>query len=111
MSNFIKNIDNSKVLVLKELVKYDENKVVSLTLSQNDAISITVFAFAQGEGLSTHTAPGDALVNVLDGEAEITINGVLHFLKAGECIVMPAGIPHSLEAKKAFKMLLTIVKK
>jgi len=107
----IKNISFSEPHVLVNLVDYGEGRVVSRTLAQNKGVSITLFAFDVGEGLSTHSAPGDALVQILDGEAEIKIGGEGVMAKAGEVVVMPADVPHSLDARKPFKMLLTVVKK
>jgi quercetin dioxygenase-like cupin family protein len=106
---FIKNIEVSKTLELANLVDYQPGKVVSLTFAQNEALSLTLFAFAQGEGVSTHSAPGDAMVYILDGEAEVTIGSDKMIAKQGEVVVMPANIPHGLEAVKNFKMLLTVV--
>ncbi len=71
---------------------------------------MTLFAFDAGEGISTHAAPGDAMVYVLDGEAQITIGGAAHTVPAGSAIIMPAGIPHAVQARTPFKMLLTVVK-
>lgn len=107
----IKNISFSEPHVLVNLVDYGEGRVVSRTLAQNKGVSITLFAFDVGEGLSTHSAPGDALVQILDGEAAIKIGGEDVTAKAGEVVVMPADVPHSLDARKPFKMLLTVVKK
>jgi len=109
--NLIKNINFSEALALNELVNYEEGRVVSRTLAQNPGVSITLFAFASGEGLSTHSAPGDALAHILDGEAAIRIDDQDIIVKAGEATVMPADIPHSLKAEKPFKMMLTVVKK
>ncbi|QJW47425.1 cupin domain-containing protein [bacterium BFN5] len=107
---FIKNIDFGKALNLASLVDYQAGRVVSLTLVQNDTVSLTLFAFSQGEAISTHSAPGDALVYILDGETEITIGGETVTARAGETVVMPANIPHGLEAVANFKMLLVVVK-
>jgi quercetin dioxygenase-like cupin family protein len=106
---FIKNIEISKALNLANLVDYQPGKVVSLTFAQNEALSLTLFAFAQGEAISTHSAPGDAMVYILDGETEITIGDQKIIAHKGEVVVMPANIPHGLEASKNFKMLLTVV--
>lgn len=106
----MKNIGISEVLKLEELVDYQEGRVISRTLSQIPQVSVTLFAISQGEGISAHTAPGDALVQVLDGEAEITIGENTYNVKAGESIVMPEGVPHALEARRQFKMLLTLIK-
>lgn len=107
----MKNIAFSKVLNLEEMVNYQEGQVVSRTIAQLPTVSITLFALYEGEGISSHTAPGDAMVQILDGEAEITIGDQIFTVKAGETIVMPADIPHALEAKESFKMLLTVVKR
>lgn len=107
---FIKNIDFSKGLDLAGLVDYQPGRVVSLTLVQNEALSMTLFAFAKGEGVSTHSAPGDAMVYIIDGQAEITIGGEKLAAAAGQTVVMPADIPHGLEATEDFKMLLILVK-
>jgi quercetin dioxygenase-like cupin family protein len=110
-TTLIKNITFSEPHILMNLVNYEEGRVVSRTLAQRDGISLTLFAFAAGEGLSTHSAPGDAMVQVLDGEASINIGGKNVAAKTGEVVVMPADVPHSLQAEKPFKMLLTVVKK
>ncbi len=107
---FIKNIDFGKALDLAGLVDYQPGRVVSLTLVQNEALSMTLFAFAKGEGVSTHSAPGDAMVYIIDGQAEITIGGEKLAAAAGQTVVMPADIPHGLEATENFKMLLILVK-
>jgi quercetin dioxygenase-like cupin family protein len=109
--DLIKNIEKSHVHAMSELVEYSPNKVVSRTLAQNSSLSLTVFAFAAGEGLSTHSAPGDAMVQVLEGQARITIDGKAFVLDAGQTIVMPADIPHAVDADQPFKMLLIVVKK
>ena len=83
--------------------------MVSRTLAQGKPVSITLFAFEEGEEISSHSSSGDALVYLLDGQAEITVGGEKFNLKKGETIVMPAGIPHALNAVKQFKMLLIVV--
>ena len=111
MSNeFIKNIEHRQVLELVNLVEYEKGKVSSITLVQKPGVGITVFAFDEGEGVSTHAAPGDAMVVVLDGEAVITIDGKEYNVKSGQTIVMPANVPHAVKAATRFKMLLTVVK-
>jgi quercetin dioxygenase-like cupin family protein len=105
---FIKNIAFGEALTLESLVEYQEGRVVSLTLVQNDAMSMTLFAFAQGEGISTHSAPGDALVYIIDGQAKITIGDKSIDAKAGQTIVMPSNVPHGLDATENFKMLLVV---
>ena len=106
----IKNIPISEVVNLSGLVEYQTGQVVSRTLAQNSSVSVTLFAFAAGEGLSTHTASGDALVHVLDGEALITIDTQEMTVPAGQAVVMPANIPHAVTAPTDFKMLLVIIK-
>ena len=96
---------------LSDLVKYQENAVVSSEIIKEDAGTVTVFAFDKGQGLSEHTAPFDALVNIIDGRAEVSISGKLFTVKEGEMIVMPANKPHSLKAMEKFKMLLVMIKK
>lgn len=107
----IKNVEHATPICLKELVEYDDGKVASMTLAQENGVGITVFAFDAGEGVSTHAAPGDAMVQILEGQAEITIDGTKHILNEGEIIIMPAGIPHAVKAVTRFKMILTVVKK
>jgi len=96
---------------LSDLVKYQENAVVSSEIIKKDAGTVTVFAFDKGQGLSEHTAPFDALVNIIDGRAEVSISGNLFTVKEGEMIIMPANKPHSLKAVEKFKMLLVMIKK
>lgn len=92
------------------LLSYQDGAVVSRTLVKKKAGTVTLFAFDAGEGLSEHTAPFDALVHLLDGEAEIIISGASHHLRAGEMILMPANAPHALKATQRFKMMLTMIK-
>ena len=96
---------------LSDLVKYQENAVVSSEIIKKDAGTVTVFAFDKDQGLSEHTAPFDALVNIIDGRAEVSISGKLFIVKEGEMIIMPANKPHSLKAVEKFKMLLVMIKK
>ena len=105
----MKNISQAEVLVLKDQIAYQEGQVVSKTLAQNDAVSITLFSFDKGEEISTHESGGDAFVTCLDGVGKITIDGKEHQLQAGESIVMPAGHPHAVYGQEAFKMLLVVV--
>ncbi len=99
-----------KVEVIKGMVEYQEGAIVSRTIIDKPQGTVTLFAFAEGEGLSEHTTPYDALVQVMDGEVEITIGGKAFHLGEGEMIVMPADIPHALRALGRFKMLLVMVK-
>ena len=105
----IKNMEQTAVLTLKEQVAYQPGQVVSKTLAQNEAVSVTLFAFEKGEEIGTHDSRGDAMVTVLDGVGEFTVGGVKHVCKAGEALVMPATIPHAVYAVERFKMLLTVV--
>ena len=109
MSAKMKNISQAEVLVLKEQIAYQEGQVVSKTLAQNNALSITLFSFAKGEEISTHASGGDAMVTCLDGTGKITIDGREYILREGESIVMPAGHPHAVYGEEAFKMLLVVV--
>ncbi len=93
-----------------ELVAYQEGAIVSRTLLNKKTGTVTLFAFDKGESLSEHTAPFDALVSILDGEAEVTIGGTVNRLKAGEMIIMPADVTHALLASSRFKMLLTMIR-
>ena len=107
--HFIKNIDFTKVIEMESLVDYQEGRVVSRTLAQSKPLSITLFAFDKGEEISSHSSGGDAMVYLLDGEAEITIGEEKFNVKKGETIVMPSGVPHALLATEKFKMFLVVV--
>ncbi|MFA5098082.1 MAG: cupin domain-containing protein [Candidatus Margulisiibacteriota bacterium] len=106
---YIKNIDTEAALELEGLVSYQKGQIVSKTLAQNGSVSLTLFAFDEGEEISSHESDGDAMVIALDGEGLITIGGKEHLLEKGKTIVMPAKIPHAVHAKKPFKMLLIVV--
>ena len=99
-----------EVLRLTNLVAYQEGSVVSRQVIKETGGNVTVFAFAAGQGLSEHTAPFDALVHILDGEADVSIAGTRYRLAAGDAIVLPAGRPHALDAVTAFKMALTMIR-
>ena len=105
----MKNYDIATVLTMQEQVAYQPGQVVSKTLAQNDAVSVTLFAFDKGEEISTHESGGDALVLCLDGEGRITVDGVEHILHEGESILMPARHPHAVFGQERFKMLLVVV--
>ena len=109
MNGILKNIQKKEVLVHKEQIQYQDEQIVSKTLIQNQAVSLTLFAFEKGEEISTHSSEGDAMVTVLEGIAKITIDGVEFLVKEGETIVMPANIPHAVYGQQRFKMLLTVV--
>ena len=105
----MKNISKAEVLKLKDQIAYQEGQVVSRTLAQNDAVSVTLFSFDQGEEISSHKSGGDAFVTCLDGVGRVTIDGVAYELHEGDSIVMPAGHPHAVYGKARFKMLLVVI--
>lgn len=96
--------------ILKDLVDYQNESVVSRTLIKKDTGTVTLFAFTKDQGLSEHTAPFDAMVNILEGKAEITISGTPIIVEAGQMIIMPANDPHALKAIEDFKMMLTMIR-
>jgi len=106
---FIKNIDHEKVLNLAAQITAAPGQIVSKTLAQNKAVSLTLFAFSKGEEISTHDSTGDAMVHVIEGVGQFTVDGVEHICKAGDVLVMPAKKPHAVFAKEDFKMLLTVI--
>lgn len=106
--SILKNIVAKEVLHLADQIDYAAGQVVSKTLIQNEGIGLTLFAFSKGEGISTHESRGDALVQVLDGKGEVTIDGEKYVLEAGQTIVMPANHPHAVFGVENFKMLLTV---
>ena len=101
---------SAKVESLGELLEYQDSSIVSRVLLKNKGGTVTLFAFDMGEGLSEHTAPFEALVFVIDGEAEVEIAGRAYSVKAGETITLPANIPHAVKAATRFKMLLTMIR-
>lgn len=109
MNTKIKNINQAQVVLLKDEISYQKGQVVSKTLAQNSALSITIFSFDKGEEISTHKSGGDAFVTCLDGVGKITIDDKEYILKKGESIVMPANHPHAVYGEEAFKMLLVVV--
>ncbi len=100
----------SEILNLVSMVEYNMGAIVSRQVTKSEGGNITLFAFDKDQELSEHTTPFDALVQILDGEAEIRIAGIPFQLRAGDSILMPANVPHALRAVKAFKMLLTMIK-
>lgn len=100
----------SQIFHLVNLIEYQEGSVVSRQISKTEAGNITLFAFDSDQGLSEHTAPYDALVHILDGNAQVMISGVAFELKTGEAIILPANEPHALKAGTRFKMLLTMIR-
>jgi quercetin dioxygenase-like cupin family protein len=105
-----KGLSGAGVAKAAGLVNYQDGAVVSRELVKKPTGNVTIFAFDEGQGLSEHTAPFDALVQILEGDAEITIAGQSHQLQGGEMILMPAGQPHALKALKRFKMILTMIR-
>lgn len=101
----------SEILHMADLVAYNDGSVVSRQITKAEAGNVTLFAFDQDQELSEHTAPYDALLHVLDGEAEVKVSGKPFHLKAGDAIIMPANEPHAIKALARFKMLLTMIRK
>ena len=95
---------------LNDLVEYQQGSVVSNTLVKKEKGTVTLFAFDAGEGLSEHTAPFDALVQIVDGEADVSVGSEKHRVSSGEVLLLPADIPHAVQATKRFKMLLTMIR-
>ena len=105
-----KGLPGAQTTRAAELVNYQDDAVVSREIIKKPTGSVTIFAFDEGQGLSEHSAPFDALVQVVEGEAEIMISGQVHRLQSGAMILMPAGQPHALNAMKKFKMILTMIR-
>ena len=103
-----KNIAKQEKLQLKDLVSYQEGQVVSNTLVQNEAVSMTIFSFDKGEEISTHAAGGDAMVTVLEGTGRFTVGGDIFILHEGETLIMPKDIPHAVFGEERFKMQLVV---
>jgi quercetin dioxygenase-like cupin family protein len=99
-----------KSFKIESLIDYQENSVVSREIIRKETGTVTIFAFDKGEGLSEHTAPFDAMVQIVDGTAEIVISGNKNIVKSGEMIIMPANDPHALNAVEKFKMILTMIR-
>jgi len=106
-----KNNLSESVLNMKDLVSYQPSSIISRTIIDKSVGTVTMFAFDSGQGLSEHTAPFDALVQIIDGAADISIAGSVQTVKEGEMIIMPANKPHSVKANSRFKMLLVMIKK
>jgi quercetin dioxygenase-like cupin family protein len=103
-------VSKSQILNLNEMVNYQDAAVVSRQITKAEAGNVTLFAFDKDQGLSEHTAPFDALVHILEGQAQVSISGKLFELKTGDAIIMPADEPHALKAVQKFKMLLTMIR-
>ena len=100
-----------KVIDVEGLIEYQEGSVVSMEVIKKELGTVTLFAFDKGQGLSEHSAPFDAMVQIIDGEAEITLAGEPHTVKKGEMLIMPANVPHTLQAVNGpYKMILTMIK-
>ena len=102
--------EKGKVFVASELVDYTEGGVVSKELVHNNAGSVTLFSFDAGQGLSQHTAPFDAFIQVVDGEMVLNVEGTDHRIKAGESFIIPSGALHSVKAEQRFKMIITMIR-
>lgn len=103
-----KNIEKQTCLKLKDLVEYRPGQVISKTLVQNEAVSMTIFSFDKGEEISSHASGGDAMVTVLEGTGKFTVGGKEFILNEGETLIMPKGIPHAVYGEEKFKMQLTV---
>lgn len=108
-NTLIGKIDRATALKLKDQIAYQEGGISSLSLTYSKQVDITLLALDKGEKLATHSADGDALATILEGEVEIIVDGISHILKEGESILMPVHIPHSLKAITPFKFLLIVV--
>jgi quercetin dioxygenase-like cupin family protein len=102
--------ERAKIFSYSGSVDYAEGAIVSKTVLKKESGNISLFAFAKGEALSEHTAPFDALIQVVDGRGEIIIDGKSYFLESGQCIIMPANIRHAVKAPEKFKMILIMIK-
>ena len=109
MKQYIKNFPVEQVVKLAEQITVRPGEIVSKTLAQNDAVSVTLFVFDKGEEISTHESEGDAFVTVLEGVGEYTVGGKKHEVHAGESLIMPANVPHAVYGKEAFKWLLVVI--
>ncbi len=105
-----KNLATAQIMKIISLAEYQENSIVSRALIDKKTGTVTFFAFDQGQGLSEHVAPFDAVISILEGEAEVAISGKIFRLRDGEMIILPAHKPHALKATKKFKMMLTMIK-
>ncbi|MCJ7856995.1 cupin domain-containing protein [Lachnospiraceae bacterium NSJ-143] len=106
---YIKNVEHEKIISLAEQVSVQPGQIVSKTLAQNKALSITIFAFDKGEEISTHDSDGDAMVTVIEGLGRFTVDGKVYDCGQGQTLIMPAKKPHAVYAKESFKMILTVV--
>lgn len=104
------SLNTSEIIDIQSLVDYQEKSVVSMEIIKKETGTVTLFAFDEDEGLSEHSAPFDAMVQIIDGQAQITIDKKDYTLNKGEMIIMPADIPHAVHANTKFKMMLTMIK-
>ena len=102
--------DTAKIFSMDGSIEYTSGGVISKQIIKNKVGNVTLFSFDEGQGLTEHSASFDALVQVIDGKVEITLGGVQHILTKGDCIIMPANVPHALNAVESFKMILTMIK-
>ncbi len=102
--------ETGKIFSMEESIEYSSGGVISKQVIKKQSGNVTLFSFDKDQGLTEHTSPFDAMVHILDGEAEIRIDGNPHILKKGDCIIMPANHPHALHAITPFKMVLTMIK-
>ena len=102
--------DTAKIFSMDGSIEYTSGGVISKQIIKNNAGNVTLFSFDKGQGLTEHSASYDALVQVIDGVVEIALGGISHLLTKGDCIIMPANIPHALTAVESFKMILTMIK-
>ncbi len=102
--------ETAKIFSMENAIEYSSGGVVSKQVIKKQSGNVTLFSFDKDQGLTEHTSPFDAMVHILDGEAEIRIDGHPHHLKKGDCIIMPANHPHALHAIEPFKMVLTMIK-
>lgn len=100
----------AKIFSMEDSIEYSSGGVISKQVIKKQSGNVTLFSFDKEQGLTEHTSPYDAMVHILDGEAEIRIDGNPHHLKKGDCIIMPANHPHALHAIESFKMVLTMIK-
>lgn len=110
MEKFITKINHGEILNIADVVSYEDGGITSIALVQRKSLTLTLFAFDKGQSIATHSSNGDALVQVLEGEVTINIDGEDYNLIAGQSIVMPKNTPHAVKAKEKFKMMLTVVK-
>ena len=106
----INEFEKARIFSFSDSVEYSDGGIVSKTVLKKETGNISLFSFAKGEALSEHTAPFDAMIQVVDGRGEIIIGGKSYFLEAGQTIIMPAGIPHAVKAPEKFKMVLTMIR-